>query len=236
LRHPHPSASVVSLIGGGSAVLRPGEISMAHRGVLVLEDLPGFSPAVLDHLRQPIDTGAIRVTRASATVVLPARFQLIAAMDRCRCMADEPAACRCSVRALARYARRVSRPFLDRFDLLWDSHRPVPRIVSELTAALPAASAQLVTAARRRAQARGVGANVEVDTGLLDEMAPLSPDATDRLDRAVREGRLTRHHVSSVRRVALTIADLVGTGPLLGADHVAAALAVRAAGPQGSST
>lgn len=237
LRHPHWSASAVSVIGGGSSEVRPGEISMAHRGVLLLDELPELSPAVLDSLRQPMETGAIRVSRAAASVVLPARFQLIAAMERCPCGADEQPACRCSKHALARYARRVSGPFLDRFDLMLDPYRPVPGIVGELSAARPtAAVTQLVAAARRRAHARGVAANVDLDAAQLDEMAPLSPEARSHLDRAVRSGRLTGRGYQAVRRVALTVADLVGAEPPLGREHVALALDLRAAGPWGDPT
>ena len=127
-RSPHHSASAVSLIGGGGARLRPGEISCAHRGVLFLDELAEFPGSVLDNLRQPLEEGRVVVCRASAAVAFPARFMLVAAMNACRCGADgSPGSCRCPEVARARYAARISGPLLDRFDLRIRVRRPTSR-------------------------------------------------------------------------------------------------------------
>ena len=122
-RAPHHSASMPALVGGGVHA-KPGEISLAHNGVLFLDELPEFQPQVLDSLRQPIETGEVAIARANHRVVYPARFQLIAAMNPCRCgMANEPGyACRRAPneRCVAQYLGRLSGPFIDRFDLLVD--------------------------------------------------------------------------------------------------------------------
>src|ERR1019366_4994937 len=124
-RSPHHSASMVSLIGGGTARMRPGEISCAHRGVLFLDELAEFPTDVLDTLRQPLEDGRVLVCRARASVTFPARFLLVAAMNPCPCAGDgSPGSCRCSEGARARYASRVSGPLLDRFDLRVTVERP----------------------------------------------------------------------------------------------------------------
>ncbi|MFZ2546725.1 MAG: YifB family Mg chelatase-like AAA ATPase, partial [Candidatus Microthrix subdominans] len=116
-RAPHHTATVVSLVGGGSGQMRPGEVSLAHGGVLFLDELAEFPAHALDALRQPLEDGAIRVSRAHATVSFPARCLLVAAMNPCPCGSGTPERCRCSEPALRRYARRISGPLLDRFDL-----------------------------------------------------------------------------------------------------------------------
>ncbi len=124
-RAPHHSASLVSLIGGGSDALRPGEVSMASGGVLFLDELGEFQPAVLDALRQPLEEGVVRVSRARFTVSFPARFLLVAAMNPCPCgQGGRPGSCHCSDSGRLRYRRRLSGPLLDRFDLRVDVSRP----------------------------------------------------------------------------------------------------------------
>ena len=124
-RAPHHGASAVALVGGGTALLRPGEISSATNGVLFLDELAEFTPRVLDALRQPLEEGVVRVARAVASVSLPARFLLVAAMNPCPCgYGSRPGGCRCSEAARARYARRLSGPLLDRFDLRVEVTRP----------------------------------------------------------------------------------------------------------------
>ena len=124
-RAPHHAASAVSLIGGGTAGMRPGEISAAHHGVLFLDELGEFPAAVLDMLRQPLEEGVVRVSRARASVTFPARFLLVAAMNPCPCgEGSTPGRCRCSDWPRMRYASRVSGPLLDRFDLRVQVDRP----------------------------------------------------------------------------------------------------------------
>ena len=229
-RAPHHGASAVSLVGGGSGAMRPGEISNAHGGVLFLDELGEFHTDVLDALRQPLEEGVIRVARAAATVTYPARFLLVAAMNPCPCGdGGPPGTCRCSDAARARYARRLSGPLLDRLDLRVEVSRPD---VSELLGTTAggersAAVAERVAAARERARARGVNANADIDAHSLDELAPLSASATDLLEVALRSGRLSARGLKGVRTVALTIADLQGGSDILNADHVALALSLR---------
>jgi magnesium chelatase family protein len=229
LRAPHHSSSAVALIGGGSARLQPGEVSMAHHGLLFLDELAEFAPAVLDALRQPLEEGVVRVARADVRATLPARFLLVGAMNPCPCgMRGAPGSCRCSDDQLARYCRRVSGPLLDRFDLRID----VPRAdASALLGADPgepsAAVAERVARARRLAAERGVVANAELSTAALDRWAPLAPDAVSRLDRELRRGRLSGRGLQRVRRVARTLADLAGCEGPVSADQIGAALQLR---------
>jgi magnesium chelatase family protein len=246
-RSPHHSASAVSLIGGGGARLRPGEISCAHCGVLFLDELAEFPGSVLDHLRQPLEEGRVVVCRASAAVAFPARFMLVAAMNACRCGADgSPGSCRCSDVARGRYAARISGPLLDRFDLRIRVRRPdVDALLGGReeragvqtlgrAAEASAAVAGRVEAVRRRAQeVRGARCNAEVPAWRLAQVAPLSPGAKRLLERRLRDGRLSARGLDRSRRVALTVADLAGQdGPLL-EEHVLLALALREPEPLG---
>ena len=228
-RSPHHGASAVSLVGGGTGAMRPGEISLAHRGVLFLDELGEFAPVVLDHLRQPLEEGVIRVSRAAAKATFPARVLLVAAMNPCPCARGGPqGACRCSPQAQQRYTRRLSGPLLDRFDLRVELGRPE---IGELMAAAGGESSAVVAArvreARARALSRGVEANVELRQRQLDDVAPLDAAAARLVEGALRAGRLTGRGLSGVRRVALTVADLASDDPPLGGDHVHTALALR---------
>lgn len=230
LRAPHHSTTMVALIGGGSDAMRPGEASLAHGGVLFLDELGEFPPTVLDALRQPLEDGTVRVSRARFTAVLPARFLLVAAMNPCPCgEAGRPGACRCPDGAIARYQRRLSGPLLDRFDLRVDVARPA---VDELLGGTPGESSAAVAArvarARARAKRRGVRANADLRGGALEDHAPLSTDAHEVLADALRAGRLTARGLDRVRRVALTLADLDGHEGPLTVGHVSSALQLRA--------
>jgi magnesium chelatase family protein len=227
LRHADPTASAVSLVGGGHIEVRPGEISLAHRGVLLLNELAEFAPAVLDHLRAPLESGAVRITTSNLDVVLPARFQLVAAAGYCACRADTLTACRCSEAARQRYASRVSGWLLDRFDLVPDT--PLPGVVGDRAAGGSVmAAARRVREARDRARARGVTANVHLDGKQLAEFAPLTKEASHQLEQAVREGRLTGRGHDAVWRVALTVADVLDAEPPIGREHTSVALALHA--------
>jgi len=229
-RAPHHGASAVSLVGGGSAAMQPGEVSLAHRGLLFLDELGEFDPRVLDHLRQPLEDGVIRVSRAAAKVTFPARFLLVAAMNPCPCGEGGPAGgCRCSVAARQRYARRLSGPLVDRFDLRVEVGRPdIADLLRSVTGEPSRAVAARVAEARLRAAARGVHANATLPSWRLDDDAPLDAVATRVLELALGAGRLSGRGLGGVRRVARTVADLAGaTGPLIG-EHVSTALALRA--------
>lgn len=231
-RAPHHSASAPALVGGGSSRIRPGEVSCAHRGVLFLDELGEYRPDVLDNLRQPLEEGRIQVTRATGSVLFPAGFLLVAAMNPCPCGGDgNPGGCRCNEMARARYANRVSGPLLDRFDLRIAVDRPD---VAELLTptGLPAGEgsatvASRVLAARRLAAERGVRVNAEIPGAALDRLAPMDAEARRLVELRLRQGRLSARGMHRVRRVARTIADLGGrTGPV-GAEDLLAAMALR---------
>jgi magnesium chelatase family protein len=229
-RAPHHGASAVSIVGGGSSTMRPGEVSLANNGVLFLDELGEFDPTVLDSLRQPVEEGVMRIARAAAKVTFPARVLLVGAMNPCPCGRGGPAgACRCSGAARARYVRRLSGPLLDRFDLRVEVARPD---VAELLAAVSGEASRDVAArvadARRRAVTRDVPVNARLPAWRLDDVAALDVAATRLLERALAAGRLSGRGLGGVRRVALTVADLAGVDGRLTAEHVATALALRA--------
>lgn len=230
-RSPHHGASAVSLVGGGTAFMRPGEISQATCGVLFLDELGEFPAMVLDCLRQPLEEGVVRISRAKASVEFPARFLLVAAMNPCPCGAPGgPGSCRCSDAARFRYSRRVSGPLLDRFDLRVAVHRAEP---SELLGGAQGESSVVVAArvrrARERAVARGVPNNAALPGHLLDEVAPLTQGARRLLEQRLTRGSLSARGLHRVRRVARTIADLDEASPeVLDVEQVAEALGLRA--------
>ena len=229
-RAPHHGASSVALVGGGSATMRPGEISAACHGVLFLDELAEFAQHVLDALRQPLEEGVVRVARAIGTVTFPARFLLVAAMNPCPCgLGGRPGGCRCSDGARARYQRRLSGPLLDRFDLRVEVTRPsVNDLMGTAKSESTAAVRERVLAARAVAAARGVMSNASIPVEQLDDLAPLEPDAADVLAQALRSGRLSARGLHRVRRVARTVADLQeAPGDVVRAAHVAIALSLR---------
>jgi magnesium chelatase family protein len=228
LRAPHHGASLVSLVGGGTSALRPGEISLASGGVLFLDELGEFQTDALDALRQPLEEGVVRVSRARAAVTYPARFLLVAAMNPCPCGEGGPV-CRCSDAARARYGRRLSGPLLDRFDLRLDVSRPDPTQLLGGEPGEPSCEvAGRVAAARRRAAERGVVANAALPAPVLDAVAPLARPAALLLEDRLRRGVLSARGLHRVRRVALTLADLAGRGAPLGEEDVCLALSLRA--------
>jgi magnesium chelatase family protein len=229
-RAPHHGSSAVSLIGGGTWSMRPGEISLALYGVLFLDEMGEFPASVLDALRQPLEEGTVRVSRARGTATFPARFLLVAAMNPCPCGEGGPAgACRCSPAARARYARRLSGPLLDRFDLVVPLRRPdADELLGSEPGEASAVVAERVAAARRTAHGREVSCNADLPSRSLDAVAPLSTDAARLLEHHVRAGMLSGRGVDRVRRVARTVADLAGAGEAIDAGHVAEALALRA--------
>ncbi|MDH3294421.1 MAG: YifB family Mg chelatase-like AAA ATPase, partial [Acidimicrobiia bacterium] len=228
-RSPHQGASAVAMIGGGSAAMRPGEISCAHGGVLFLDELGEFSVPILDALRQPLEEGVIRVSRAARAVTLPARFLLVAAMNPCPCGDGATnGRCRCSDSARARYSRRLSGPLLDRFDLRLEVHPPTPSILlggsEEESSAMVA---DRVLRVRERSLARGVRCNADLPAARLDDVAPISVAARRLLRQVLERGELTGRGLYRVRTVARTIGDLRDDDDLVSVDHVQAALALR---------
>jgi magnesium chelatase family protein len=233
-RAPHHSSSNVALVGGGSHLLRPGEISLAHRGVLFLDELGEFAPSVLDALRQPLEEGVIHVARAHVHADLPARFQLVAATNPCPCGGGPPGACQCDETAKQRYLRRLSGPLMDRFDLRVAVHPPdVEEILTTRLSEPSAEVAARVLRARQIAVTRSGGTNAELDGPELELYAPLSDAARSMLRSELECNRLTGRGLHRIRRVARTIADLdaqPGCNPAEHIDevHVAEALQMRA--------
>ncbi len=209
-RAPHHTTSTIALVGGGSSTLRPGEISLAHGGVLFLDELGEFAPASLDALREPLEEGVIRVSRAHVRAVLPARFILVAATNPCPCGGGPPGWCECDEVARMRYARRLSGPLLDRFDLRVAVHRPsVDELLDPGTGGEPSAVvAERVAVARALAIERAGRLNAELHGELLDAHAPLTSDALAVLRAEIERGRLTGRGYHRIRRVARTVADL----------------------------
>ncbi len=228
-RAPHHGASAAALVGGGSGTMRPGEVSLAHGGVLFLDELGEFAPKVLDTLRQPLEDGTVRVSRSAGSAEYPARVLLVAAMNPCPCGGSgAPGGCRCPESVRARYVRRVSGPLLDRFDLRVEVQRPDP---SDLLTGDPGESssevAGRVRSARERAAARGVRSNSGLSPDALESEAVLTPAARSLLEAALETGRLSARGLHRVRAVALTIGDLLGREGMLGCDLVDTALGLR---------
>jgi magnesium chelatase family protein len=228
-RSPHHSVTMAALLGGGTAAMRPGEVALAHRGVLFLDELGEFAPSVLDGLRQPLERGIVRVDRAAGSAEYPAAFLLVAAMNPCPCGAEPERGCRCSEAERARYQRRLSGPLLDRFDLRFLVRRPdADALVDGPPAEATVAVAARVARARARARSRGVAVNAAITSADLSRMAPISEVAARLLRQELVAGRLTGRGLHRVRRVARTIADLRGDDEVVDVEAVAAALALRA--------
>ncbi len=234
LRAPHHGASAAALVGGG-APPRPGEISLAHEGLLFLDELPEFPRPALEALREPLETGQIAIARALQRVQFPARFQLIAAMNPCPCglAGDRRSLCRCTPETVARYQGRLSGPLLDRLDLQVE----VPALPPETLLAAPAGepSAQVaarVAAAQARQRARQGGLNSRLAAGALESACAQRPAGVDALlhQAGSRLGWSARSH-HRVLRVALTIADLAGRDTLAPGDVAEAIQLRRALGP-----
>jgi magnesium chelatase family protein len=227
-RAPHHSASAVALVGGGG-MPRPGEISLAHRGVLFLDELPEFDRRALEVLREPLESGRITISRAARQADFPARFQLVAAMNPCPCgyLGHPAGKCRCTPEQVARYRGRLSGPLLDRIDL----HVEVPALPeSDLLAAKPGeASASVrkrVSAARDRQLARQGKANAELASQEIDRHC--QPDAAGGtlLKQAIARLGLSARAYHRVLKLARTLADLEGAAGVA-AHHVAEAVQYR---------
>lgn len=231
-RSPHHSASMAALIGGGLKV-KPGEVSLAHLGVLFLDELPEFQRGVLDSLRQPIESGSAVIARANAHVRYPARFQLVAAMNPCRCgyLTDPAQSCGRAPKCAQDYQARLSGPLLDRIDI----HVEVSGVsAADLSLPPPAEGSSDVAGRvarardiqRKRYDAAGLRTNAEAEGELLDRVAKPDSAGQKLLMDAAERIRLTARGYHRVLRVARTIADLAGAEGV-GRSHVAEAISYR---------
>jgi len=236
-RAPHHTISYAGMVGGGHGVPGPGEISLAHHGVLFLDELPEFDRKVLETLRQPLEERSILLARAGISVRYPAAFTLVGAMNPCPCgmLGDPEQTCTCSARDLMRYRRRLSGPFLDRIDLFVD----VPRLpTDELFEPNACESSQEVrtrvdhargTQWVRYEAVEGCYANAQLDGEALRIHCALNNEANTLLRKAVARFALSARAYVRILRVARTIADLEGADRVLG-KHIAEAVQYRASG------
>lgn len=229
-RSPHHSASAVALVGGGSDP-KPGEISLAHQGVLFLDELPEFDRKVLEVLREPLENGEIHISRAARQATFPARFQLVAAMNPCPCgfygHPNKP--CRCTPDAIKRYRDKISGPLLDRIDLTIE----VPALSAEdLVHAPPGESStqvlQRVLAARNIQQQRQGKVNAMLTSSELDNIAEILPETKQALGEILEKLSLSARSYHRILRVARTIADLAGE-PQVTRAHLLRAVGMRRA-------
>jgi magnesium chelatase family protein len=228
-RAPHHTASSAALVGGGSKP-RPGEVSLAHHGVLFLDELPEFNRNVLEVLREPMESGRIVISRAASQAEFPARFQLVAAMNPCPCgyAGDRSGRCHCSADQVQRYRSKLSGPLLDRIDLHVEVARP-DRMPGSGSGPVPECSAAVrrrVVAARERQLARAGLPNAHLGGALVREHCKLDALTRRFLEEAAQRVGLSPRACQRILKVARTVADLEGQ-PGIGGDHVAEAIAYR---------
>ncbi len=227
-RAPHHSASAVALVGGGSRP-RPGEISLAHLGVLFLDELPEFHRAALEALREPLESGSITIARANESARYPAAFQLVAAMNPCPCgyLGDGSDRCHCSETRVQHYRSRLSGPLLDRFDLQVELSRvPLARIANSSPDGGTADAALAVGAARERQLARRGLLNARLGDHALWQEVALDREGRRLLIRAAERWRLSARSCTRILKVARTIADLAAAADVA-VPHVAEAIQLR---------
>jgi len=229
-RAPHHTASAVALVGGGSHP-RPGEISLAHHGVMFLDELPEFDRRVLEVLREPLETGMITISRATRQADFPARFQLIAAMNPCPCgyYGDASGRCRCTPDQVARYRGKLSGPLLDRIDM----HVEVPSVALEVLQQDVDGSEEDSATVRRRVEAartlqvqRNGLANARLDNVRLDEVCRLGEEPAQLLQTAIARLGLSARAYHRILKLARTIADLAAS-EAISAAHISEAIAYR---------
>jgi magnesium chelatase family protein len=231
-RSPHHTISNAGLIGGGT-VPRPGEVSLAHNGVLFLDELPEFHRHVLDVLRQPLEDGSVTIARAAMSLAFPARFMLAAAMNPCQCgyAGDQTRHCTCTPPLVQRYLARISGPLLDRIDL----HVRVPAVKykelsGENVAEESAVIRERVLAARniqeKRLKSFGINCNARMTPRTIRRFCKLDSESEKKMERAITQLGLSARAYARILRVSRTVADLENTGNIL-PRHVAEAIQYR---------
>ncbi|MEN8175504.1 MAG: YifB family Mg chelatase-like AAA ATPase [Pseudomonadota bacterium] len=235
-RTPHHTASAAALVGGGSTP-RPGEISLAHLGILFLDELPEFDRRVLEVLREPLESGNVTVSRAARQAEFPARFQLVAAMNPCPCghLGDTRQACRCSPEQIRRYRARISGPLLDRIDLHLEVPPLPPEVLDPEHRETPVRSADAqarVVAARERQLQRQGKLNTALNPGEIDDVCALEPAQRRLLEQAMERLRLSARAYHRVLRLARTLADMAAEARI-GTVHLTEAIGYRALDRQG---
>ena len=233
-RAPHHTISDAGLLGGGSHPA-PGEVSLAHRGVLFLDELPEFHRNVLEVLRQPLEDGKVTIARAAVTVTFPCQFMLVAAMNPCPCgyYGDKNNECRCTPLQIQRYHNKISGPLLDRIDI----HLEVPSVrYQDLTSAARGESSEVirerVVRARKIQQERfkklkSVHSNADMRSRELQEVARLEPDAADMLKMAISQLNFSARAYDRILKVSRTIADLDNGADTIRSDHISEAIQYR---------
>ena len=230
IRSPHHSASAIALVGGGSNP-RPGEISLAHNGILFLDEFPEFDRKVLEVLREPLESGRISISRAAKQVEYPARFQLIAAMNPCPCgyLGDNSDRCHCTEEQVNRYQSRISGPLLDRIDMLIDVENLPEAIINKTqdpTAENSNVVRERVISAFNRQINRSKKPNVELNTKDIDRFCKLAEKDKILLQRATTKLGLSGRAIHRILKVARTIADLAQSDEI-GTHHLTEAIAYR---------
>lgn len=229
-RSPHHSASAAAMVGGGSDP-RPGEISLAHHGVLFLDELPEFDRKVLEVLREPLENGEIHISRAARQAVYPAKFQLVAAMNPCPCgyLGHPVKPCRCTPESVARYRSKISGPLLDRIDLTIEvPSLSAAELMQQEAGESSASVLERVIAARDKQYARQGKVNAALSVSELDSQACIQKEAQEALGGLLEKLSLSARSFHRIMRVARTLADLAGDEEV-GRSHVMKAIGFRRA-------
>lgn len=231
---PHHSVTGAGLLGGGSGIPRPGAVSLAHHGLLFLDEASEIPASVLDGLRTPLDEGRVRLVRSHRSYVFPARFQLVLAANPCRCAASEPSLCRCGARERAAYLSNISGPLRDRIDIVARTHAAGARLrtgFAPASAELAEAVAQAWDRARYRWQKEGLAPprNADIPGPLLRKEFPASDEAMALIEAYLARGEVSQRGADRLLRIAWTLADLEGR-KRPGMGEIAEALELGAAG------